>query len=110
MWCCRDCSWGSSNAGKWPFCTDPAAKIGEASGMFVRYKKAYKFGQVADGLSHTVMAGETLPAHNAFNSRGLFLSHGSFYAAIAVERLGLAPEGLVRAGCACYTTRRGRLA
>ena len=37
--------------------------------------------------------------------RGLFLSHGDFYAATVIERLGLAPEGLVRAGCACYTTR-----
>ena len=37
-------------------------------------------------------------------SRGLFLSHGDFYAATVIERLGLKPEGLVRAGCACYTT------
>ena len=37
-------------------------------------------------------------------TRGLFLSHGDFYAATVVERLGLGPEGLVRAGCACYTT------
>jgi selenocysteine lyase/cysteine desulfurase len=37
-------------------------------------------------------------------SRGLFLSHGDFYAATVVERLGLGAEGLVRAGCACYTT------
>jgi selenocysteine lyase/cysteine desulfurase len=36
--------------------------------------------------------------------RALFLSHGNFYAATVVERLGLAPEGLVRAGCACYST------
>jgi cysteine desulfurase family protein (TIGR01976 family) len=36
--------------------------------------------------------------------RGLFLSHGDFYAATVVERLGLGEEGLVRAGCACYTT------
>jgi cysteine desulfurase family protein (TIGR01976 family) len=36
--------------------------------------------------------------------RGLFLSHGDFYAMTVVERLGLEPEGLVRAGCACYTT------
>lgn len=35
---------------------------------------------------------------------GLFLSSGNFYAQTVVERLGLAPEGLVRAGCACYTT------
>jgi len=37
-------------------------------------------------------------------SKGLFLSHGDFYAATVIERLGLEPEGLVRAGCACYTT------
>jgi selenocysteine lyase/cysteine desulfurase len=35
---------------------------------------------------------------------GIFLSHGDFYAATVVERLGLSEEGLVRAGCACYTT------
>jgi cysteine desulfurase family protein (TIGR01976 family) len=35
--------------------------------------------------------------------KGLFLSHGDFYAATVIERLELAPEGLVRAGCACYT-------
>jgi cysteine desulfurase family protein (TIGR01976 family) len=38
-------------------------------------------------------------------ARGLFLSHGDFYAATVVERLGLGAEGLVRAGCACYTTQ-----
>jgi selenocysteine lyase/cysteine desulfurase len=37
-------------------------------------------------------------------ARGLFLSHGDFYAATVVERLGLGAEGLVRAGCACYTS------
>jgi cysteine desulfurase family protein (TIGR01976 family) len=35
---------------------------------------------------------------------GLFVSHGDFYATTVIERLGRAPEGLVRAGCACYTT------
>jgi cysteine desulfurase family protein (TIGR01976 family) len=35
---------------------------------------------------------------------GIFLSHGDFYALTVVERLGLAPEGLVRAGAASYTT------
>jgi cysteine desulfurase family protein (TIGR01976 family) len=37
-------------------------------------------------------------------AHGVFTSHGDFYALTVVERLGLAPEGLVRAGCACYTT------
>jgi cysteine desulfurase family protein (TIGR01976 family) len=36
--------------------------------------------------------------------KGVFTSHGDFYAMTVVERLGLAEEGLVRAGCACYTT------
>ena len=36
--------------------------------------------------------------------RGLFASHGDFYAATVIERLGLVPEGLVRVGCACYTS------
>jgi cysteine desulfurase family protein (TIGR01976 family) len=37
--------------------------------------------------------------------RGLFLSHGDFYAMTVIERLGQAQHGVVRAGCACYTTR-----
>jgi cysteine desulfurase family protein (TIGR01976 family) len=37
-------------------------------------------------------------------SKGLFLSHGDFYAATVIKRLGLEPEGLLRAGCACYTS------
>lgn len=36
--------------------------------------------------------------------RGVFVSHGNFYAATVIERLGLGEDGLVRAGCACYTT------
>jgi cysteine desulfurase family protein (TIGR01976 family) len=40
----------------------------------------------------------------ALAARGLFLSHGDFYAATVIERLGHATDGVVRAGCACYTT------
>ncbi|HEX9919180.1 MAG TPA: cysteine desulfurase-like protein, partial [Pyrinomonadaceae bacterium] len=50
-----------------------------------------------EGVSSTVVAQELA-------ARGLFLSHGNFYAATVVERLKLGDEGLVRAGCACYTT------
>lgn len=35
---------------------------------------------------------------------GVFVSHGDFYASTVIERLGLSGEGLVRAGCAIYTT------
>ena len=34
----------------------------------------------------------------------IFVSNGDFYATTVVERLGLRDDGLVRAGCACYTT------
>ncbi len=42
---------------------------------------------------------------------GLFASHGDFYAQTLVERLGVADQGLLRIGCACYTTEEeiGRL-
>jgi len=36
--------------------------------------------------------------------RGVFCSHGDFYAMTVVERLGLSEQGLLRAGCASYTT------
>jgi selenocysteine lyase/cysteine desulfurase len=40
----------------------------------------------------------------ALAGEGIFVSNGDFYATTVVERLGLAGRGLVRAGCACYTT------
>lgn len=40
----------------------------------------------------------------ALAKRGVFVSHGDFYAATVIERLGHAHDGVVRAGCACYTT------
>ena len=40
----------------------------------------------------------------ALAERGVFASHGDFYAATIVAKLGLAEAGLVRAGCAIYTT------
>lgn len=38
------------------------------------------------------------------DEHALFTSHGDFYATTVVEDLGLAPDGLVRAGTAIYTT------
>jgi selenocysteine lyase/cysteine desulfurase len=35
---------------------------------------------------------------------GIFASNGNFYATTVIEKLGYLAEGLVRAGCACYTT------
>ncbi|MEO8452062.1 MAG: cysteine desulfurase-like protein [Gemmatimonadota bacterium] len=52
---------------------------------------------VVDGKPSSIVAAE-------LSDRGLFLSHGDFYAATVIERLGLAPEGVVRAGCSCFAT------
>lgn len=40
----------------------------------------------------------------ALAERGLFVSHGDFYAATIIERLGNWPDGVVRVGCSAYTT------
>lgn len=50
-----------------------------------------------DGIASTEVARQLA-------AKGLFVSHGDFYAATVVDRLGLGLEGLVRVGCACYTT------
>ena len=55
-------------------------------------------------VSFTVSGISSAEVCRRLADRGLFASHGDFYARTAVERLGLAREGLVRIGCACYTT------
>ncbi|HUF30354.1 MAG TPA: aminotransferase class V-fold PLP-dependent enzyme, partial [Gemmatimonadaceae bacterium] len=47
-------------------------------------------------------ASETVAKHLA--ASGVFASHGDFYAATVIERYGQAAEGVVRAGCAIYTS------
>lgn len=44
----------------------------------------------------------TITRHLA--ARGIFTSHGDFYAQTVAARLGKTEQGLLRAGCACYTT------
>lgn len=62
------------------------------------------------GRPRTPTIGFTLRGHHAeavarhLVTRGVFCSHGDFYAQGVVERLGLAETGLVRAGVVCYTT------
>jgi cysteine desulfurase family protein (TIGR01976 family) len=55
-------------------------------------------------LSFTVAghASAAVAAHLA--ALGVFVSHGDFYATTAVRALGHEHDGLVRAGCAAYTT------
>jgi cysteine desulfurase family protein (TIGR01976 family) len=55
-------------------------------------------------VSFTIKTVASTDVARRMAERGLFVSHGDFYAQTVVERLGLAPEGLVRVGCACYTS------
>jgi selenocysteine lyase/cysteine desulfurase len=55
-------------------------------------------------IAFTVNGLPSIDVAKKLAERGIFLSHGDFYAMTVVERLGQAPHGLVRAGCACYTT------
>ena len=55
-------------------------------------------------VAFTINGVASSDAARRLSQRGLFLSHGDFYAQTVVDRLGLQPEGLVRVGCACYTS------
>ena len=55
-------------------------------------------------VSFTVSGVPSSAVAGALAARGVFVSHGDFYATTVIERLGLGEEGLVRAGCACYTS------
>jgi cysteine desulfurase family protein (TIGR01976 family) len=55
-------------------------------------------------LSLTVKNHPSTEVARSLAARGLFASNGDFYAWTIVERLRLIEDGLLRAGCACYTT------
>ena len=59
-YCCQGCNFGTYG---WPCGTND----GNTVGMFGRYFKGIRFSQVTDGLSNTIMAGETLPSHYMWN-------------------------------------------
>jgi cysteine desulfurase family protein (TIGR01976 family) len=62
-------------------------------------------------LSFAVAGHASAAVAAALAARGVFVSHGDFYATTAVRVLGHEHDGLVRAGCAAYTTAEevGRL-
>jgi selenocysteine lyase/cysteine desulfurase len=41
---------------------------------------------------------------DALGKRGLFVTHGDFYATTVIQRLGYGGRGILRAGCVAYTT------
>jgi cysteine desulfurase family protein (TIGR01976 family) len=55
-------------------------------------------------LSFTLAGWEPERVAAALVERGVFVSHGDFYASTVVERMGQGEHGMVRVGCACYTT------
>jgi selenocysteine lyase/cysteine desulfurase len=57
-------------------------------------------------LAFTIAGIPSSEVAKALARDALFVSNGNFYASSVVERLGLAPQGLVRIGCACYTTEQ----
>jgi prepilin-type N-terminal cleavage/methylation domain-containing protein len=59
-WCCQGCNFGSFGAG----C---GVGNGTFSGMFGRWPRSISVAEVRDGMSNTIMAGETLPAHYVWN-------------------------------------------
>jgi cysteine desulfurase family protein (TIGR01976 family) len=72
-------------------------------------KGVQRFGLPPDGrrtptLSFRVKGATSDDVAIALAKRGLFVSHGDFYAATIIERLGGWPDGVVRVGCSVYTT------
>ena len=55
-------------------------------------------------LAFTIEGCSSTDVARQLAGKGLFLSHGDFYAYTVVQLFGLAPEGFIRAGCTCYTT------
>lgn len=67
------------------------------------------YGQPPDGkrtptLGFTLKNIDSEEISKKLVERGIFTSNGDFYASTVVEKLGLTEQGLVRIGCACYTT------
>jgi cysteine desulfurase family protein (TIGR01976 family) len=55
-------------------------------------------------IAFTVDGFESRRVAELLSERGVFVSHGDFYASTVLRRLALEKEGLVRAGCAIYTS------
>lgn len=55
-------------------------------------------------LSFTAGSTPSAEISRRLADKAIFASHGNFYAMTVAERLGKLEQGLLRAGCACYTT------
>ncbi len=61
-------------------------------------------GMRTSTISFTVKNHPSEKVSCALAEKGVFASNGDFYATTVAEKMGLAEEGFVRAGCASYTT------
>jgi cysteine desulfurase family protein (TIGR01976 family) len=52
----------------------------------------------------TLSGADSTAVARTLATEGVFVSHGDFYASTIVAQLGHGADGLVRAGCACYTS------
>jgi cysteine desulfurase family protein (TIGR01976 family) len=55
-------------------------------------------------VAFTVRSASSTEVARQLADRSVFVSNGDFYATTLVDRLGQAKDGMVRAGCACYTS------
>jgi cysteine desulfurase family protein (TIGR01976 family) len=55
-------------------------------------------------LAFTIRAKPSVQVSRRLADRGIFASHGDFYATTVARRSGVGDSGFVRIGCACYTT------
>ena len=61
-------------------------------------------GRRTPTLAFTVAGHDSDDVARHLAERGVFVSNGDFYATTVLERIGHARDGVVRAGCACYTS------
>ena len=61
-------------------------------------------GERVPTVSFTLAGRDAADVATALAARGIFVSHGDFYASTVVRVLGHERDGLVRAGCAVYTS------
>jgi prepilin-type N-terminal cleavage/methylation domain-containing protein/prepilin-type processing-associated H-X9-DG protein len=64
-YCCQGCSFGTIGADAAGNCKSIFED--SSAGMFSRFPVGYKLSEVTDGLSNTILAGETIPSHSAYN-------------------------------------------
>ena len=87
-WFCQGYNFGT-RAGR-------GAPANSSAGMFGRYPKGVTLTEVTDGLSNTVMAGETIPPHYIFS--GAFIPNSPVGVSYLPKDLHPAKELVVKAG------------